>query len=67
MVAATTTKITGGTGNITAYIPVDATLSTTYADTLFDEGDVILVTATVASSGTGTAANVDLIAVAGRR
>ena len=65
MIAATTTKATGGTGDITAYIPKDATLSTTYANTLFAEGDVIAVTATVASSGTGTAANVDLFAVPG--
>lgn len=67
MVATTTTKATGtgATGNVTAYIPKDATLSTTYANTLFVEGDVILVTATNAASGTGTAANVDLFAVPG--
>ena len=67
MIATTTTKATGtgATGNIAANVPADVTLSTTYANTLFVEGDVILVTATNAASGTGTNANVDLFAVPG--
>jgi hypothetical protein len=67
MIATTTSKATGtgATGDIAANIPKDATLSTTYADTLFVEGDVVLVTATRASSGAFTNGAVTLIAVPG--
>ena len=67
MISTTTTKATGtgATGDITANIPKDATLSTTYANTLITEGDVILVTATRASSGAFTNGAIDLFAVPG--
>ena len=67
MVATTNTKATGtgATGDLAANVPADATLSTTYANTLFTEGDVILVTATRASSGSLTNGCVDLLAVPG--
>lgn len=67
MIATCTTKATGtgATGDITANVPKDATLSTTYANTLFVEGDVILVTATKTSSGAFTNGSVEIFAVPG--
>jgi len=67
MIGTTTSKATGtgATGNITANIPESATLSTTYANTLFVEGDVILVSATRTSSGAFTNGAVELLAVPG--
>jgi hypothetical protein len=67
MIATCTTKATGtgATGNIAANIPASATVSTTYASTLFVEGDVILVTATKSASGAFTNGAIDILAVPG--
>ena len=65
MIAATTTKATGGLGDLAANVPVSATLSTTYANTLFAEGDVIQVAVVKASSGTLTNGSIQLLAVPG--
>ena len=67
MIATTNTRSTGtgALGDLAADVAKSATLSTTYANTLIAEGDVVQLKIVKASSGTLTNGSIQVLAVPG--